>query len=330
MATLYLNKQNLFENLNKISSINPNILAVIKDNAYGHGIVHISKMLKEYGIKKVCVRDNNEAEVVRGFFEEILIFNPNYSYSFSNFSYTINSFLQLKKTKHKNIHLKIDTGMHRNGIQLNEIEEVLNFIKVKGFTLKGVFSHLCCADEVTSDSFIQVEKFRAAKSFIEDFCKNNSIELPYFHLSNSAGLSFLSDTFDFVRPGIAIYGGIEGFKGVAKLVAKTISTRKLKKGEGLGYNKCFVTNEDMEISTIDVGYGDGIPYFRKGCKLKETVALGKISMDSMIVKGKFKEVVIFDDVKEFANNFDTITYDILVKISPRIKRIPLLDTFAQT
>jgi len=76
----------------------------------------------------------------------------------------------------------------------------------------------------------------------------------------------------------------------------------------------------MIISTIDVGYADGIPYFRNGCKLKETKALGKISMDSMIVEGDFDEVVVFDDIKEFVNNFDTITYDILVKISPRIKR----------
>jgi len=71
-----------------------------------------------------------------------------------------------------------------------------------------------------------------------------------------------------------------------------------------------------------VGYGDGIPYFREGIKLKNTNALGKISMDSMIVEGEFKkEVVVFDDIKEFAKNFDTITYDILVKMSPRIKRV---------
>ena len=320
MATLYLDKSKLFYNLDKISSINSNILAVVKDNAYGHGIIPISKLLKEYGIKKVCVRDNREAEIIKDFFEEILIFNPSYGYSFKNFSYTINSFKQLKKTKHKNIHLKIDTGMHRNGILLEELPAVLEFVKEKEFNLKGIFSHLCCADEITPDTFIQYDRFKEVKKVVEEFCKKNEIELPYFHLSNSAGLK-LPDTFDYVRPGIAIYGGIEGYKGVAKLVAKTISKRDLKKGEGVGYNKCFIADEDMEISTVDVGYGDGIPYFKNGCRLKETEALGKISMDSMIVKGNFKEVIIFDDVKEFVKNFDTITYDILVKLSPRIKRV---------
>ena len=320
MAVLYLNKSHFFDNLNKISSINSNILAVIKDNAYGHGIIAISKLLVEYGIKKVCVRDNKEAEVVKDFFEEILIFNPSYGYSYKNFSYTINSFDQLKKTKHKNIHLKIDTGMHRNGILFDDLEKVLDFIKEKEFNLKGVFSHLCCADEITPDTFIQFDRFKKVKKFVEEYCNKNNLNIPYFHLSNSAGLK-LPETFDYVRPGIAMYGGIDGFRGVAKLVAKTISKRELKKGEGVGYNKIFIADEDMIISTIDIGYGDGIPYFKNGIRLKESIALGKISMDSMIVKGDFKEVVIFDDVKEFVKNFDTITYDILVKLSPRIKRV---------
>ena len=78
----------------------------------------------------------------------------------------------------------------------------------------------------------------------------------------------------------------------------------------------------MIISTIDVGYGEGRPYFREGIKLKNANAFGKISMDSIIVEGEFKkEVVVFDDIKEFVKNFDTITYDILVKMSPRIKRV---------
>jgi len=83
----------------------------------------------------------------------------------------------------------------------------------------------------------------------------------------------------------------------------------------------YMSDGDIDITTVDVGYGDGVPYFKNGCRLKYTEAIGKISMDSMILKGNFeKEVVVFDDVKEFVKNFDTITYDILVKISPRIKR----------
>ena len=319
MATVFLNKSHLFYNLDKISSVNSNILVVIKDNAYGHGIFSVSKMLKEYGIKKVCVRNVDEANLVRDF-EEILIFNPPANRNAINFSYAINSLTQLKKNRHPYIHLKIDTGFRRNGILEDELDEALEIVLKKEFEIRGVFSHFCCADEVGCDTFIQYDKFLKIKEKIEKFCQNHNLKRPYFHIANSASLFKLPDTLDYVRPGIAIYGGIEGFKPVMSLVADVVSVRELDSKEGCGYNKTFMSDEKIKISTIDIGYADGIPYFKNGCKLKDTVALGKISMDYMIVKGEFKKVVVFDDIKEFVKNFDTITYDILVKISPRIKR----------
>ena len=321
MATIYLDKKNLFYNLDKISSRNPNILAVIKDNAYGHGIITISQLLKEYGIKRVCVRNNNEAEIVKGFFEEILIFNPATNRNALNISYAINSLSQLKKNRHPYVHLKINTGMNRNGIEIDEVDEALEIILKKEFNLRGVFSHFCCSEEENTDTFIQYEKFKNIKKKIENFCKSNNLKLPYFHIANSTALNKLPDTFDYVRPGIAIYGGIEGYKPIMSLVAKVVNVREIK-NDGVGYNKTFFSKKKVKITTIDVGYADGIPYFKNGCKLKDTEAVGKISMDYMSVLGEFKkEVVVFDDVREFVKNFDTITYDILVKISPRIKRV---------
>jgi alanine racemase len=321
MATIYLNKKNLFFNLDKISQINPNILAVIKDNAYGHGIITFSKMLIEYGIKKVCVRNNIEADIVKNAFEEVIVFYPETNRNAKNISYSINSLLQLKKNRHPYIHLKIDTGMHRNGILIDELDEALEIIKKKGLELRGVFSHFCCADETANDTFIQYKRFEEVRNRVIEFCKKNNLNLPYFHLANSEGLLKLPFTFDYVRPGIAMYGGIDGFKPVMKLVANTISKRIISSFQGVGYNKNFMSDKEMRVSTIDIGYGDGIPYFKNGAKLKETNALGKISMDSMIVEGEWDEVVVFDDVKEFVKNFDTISYDILVKMSMRIKRM---------
>ena len=320
MATLYINKTHLFKNLDKISSINPNILAVIKDNAYGHGIITISKLLKEYGIKKVCVRNNDEANIVKGFFEEILVFNPSGAREGKNISYAINSIKQLKKNRHPYIHLKIDTGMHRNGILEDEIKKALEICLDKNFKIRGVFSHFCCSEEENCDTFIQYEKFKKIKNKIEKFCKINNLKIPYFHIANSTALNKLPDTFDYVRPGIAIYGGIEGYKAVMSLVAKGVSVREIE-NDGVGYNKTFFSKEKIKLTTIDVGYADGIPYFKNGCVLKDTKAVGKISMDYMSVIGEFKEVVVFDDIKEFVKNFDTITYEILVKMSPRIKRV---------
>jgi len=315
LAYINLHKQKLFNNLDKISSYNKNIIAVIKDNAYGHGIVSFSKMLKEYGIKKVCVRDNKEAEIIKDFFEEIIIFNPHYGMSFANFSYAINSISQLKKTKHKKIHLNIDTGFRRCGVELSELKTALEIIKQKDFELKGVFSHFCCADEMANDTFIQYEEFKKAKEIVKSFGFN-----PVFHVSNSYALPKAGDKEDFVRVGIAMYGGIEGYEGVMELVGERVVLKELKKGEGCGYNKEFVASEDMKISIIDLGYADGIPYFKNGIDLKNSNAVGKISMDYMCIEGDYKKVIVFDDIKEFVKNFDTITYDILVKISPRIKR----------
>jgi len=321
MATIFLNRENLFFNLNKISKINSNIIAVIKDNAYGHGIITFSKMLQEYGIKKVCVRNNNEADIVKATFEEVIVFYPKTNRNAKNISYSINSLTQLKKNRHPYIHLKIDTGMHRNGVLIDELEKALEIIKEKDFELRGVFSHFCCSDEKAADTFIQFKKFKEVRKKVIEFCKKHSLKKPYFHIANSEAIYKLPKTFDYVRPGIAIYGGIEGFKPVMKLVAKTISKREIDKNEGVGYNKKFMSDKKRVVSTVDVGYADGVPYFKNGCKLKTADALGKISMDSMIVDGDFDEVVVFDDIKEFVKNFDTITYEILVKISPRIKRV---------
>jgi alanine racemase len=211
--------------------------------------------------------------------------------------------------------------MHRNGILIDELDEALEIIKKKGLELRGVFSHFCCADETANDTFIQYKRFEEVRNRVIEFCKKNNLNLPYFHLANSEGLLKLPFTFDYVRPGIAMYGGIDGFKPVMKLVANTISKRIISSFQGVGYNKNFMSDKEMRVSTIDIGYGDGIPYFKNGAKLKETNALGKISMDSMIVEGEWDEVVVFDDVKEFVKNFDTISYDILVKMSMRIKRM---------
>ena len=73
---------------------------------------------------------------------------------------------------------------------------------------------------------------------------------------------------------------------------------------------------------IDLGYSDGILYFDEKLKLKDTMAVGKISMDSMSVIGEFNKVCVFDDVKEFVKNYPhSITYDILTKLKPYIKRV---------
>ena len=322
MAYIEINKNNLLYNLEKIkNSTNTEVLAVIKDNAYGHGIIHIANILAQNGIKRVCVRNNYEAELVKHLFDEILVFFPTFQRNALNVSYTISDISQLKKPRHKKIHLKFDTGMHRNALSLDDIDEILELAFSK-FEVKGVFSHFCCSDELGCDTFIQLDRFKKLKQKIISYCEKNGYNIPKFHIANSDAIGKIDEYFDYVRPGIAIYGGIKGYKPVMSVWGEALKVQTINKNQAVGYNKKYMFNEDTKTTLIDLGYSDGILYFDKELKLRDTKAVGKISMDSMMVLGEHKKVCVFDDVKEFVKNYPyTITYDILTKLKPNIKRV---------
>ena len=322
MAYIEINKNNLLYNLEKIkNSTNTEVLAVIKDNAYGHGIIHIANILAQNGIKRVCVRNNYEAELVKHLFDEILVFFPTFQRNGLNVSYTISDISQLKKPRHKKIHLKFDTGMHRNALSLDDIDEILELAFSK-FEVKGVFSHFCCSDELGCDTFIQLDRFKKLKQKIISYCEKNGYNIPKFHIANSDAIGKIDEYFDYVRPGIAIYGGIKGYKPVMSVWGEALKVQTINKNQAVGYNKKYMFNEDTKTTLIDLGYSDGILYFDKELKLRDTKAVGKISMDSMMVIGEYKKVCIFDDVREFVKNYSyTITYDILTKLKTHIKRV---------
>jgi len=326
LAYIELNKNHFLNNVKYIKNLtNREIFAVIKDNAYGHGILHIASFLKEAGIKRVCVRNNIEAKLVQDMFEEVLVFFPTLNYNAMNISYAISDMKSLKRCRHRKIHLKFDTGMHRNALSLENLDEILD-IAFNKFEVKGVFSHFCCSDEIGCDTFIQLQKFKELKEQIENFCIKNNFDIPKFHIANSDAIFKLSqeDLFDYVRVGIALYGGIENenLKPVMSLWGEAIKSFEVKKNQYVGYNKKYKFDKDTKITLIDLGYSDGILYFDKEINLKDTKAVGKISMDSMSVIGEYKKVCIFDDVREFIKNYPyTITYDILTKLKPNIKRV---------
>jgi len=322
LAYIEINKNNFLSNLKKIKDItNTDIFAVIKDNAYGHGILEIASILNEAGIKRVCVRDNFEANLVKKYFEEILVFFPTLEYNSANISYTISDIKQLKRARHKKIHLKFDTGMHRNALSLDNLDEVLELAFSK-FEVRGVFSHFCCSDEFGCDTFIQLDRFKKIKKRVIEFCNQKGYKIPKFHISNSDAIGKLDEYFDYVRPGIAMYGGIAGFKPVMSVWGEALKTQIIHKNEAVGYNKKYMFDTDTKTTLIDLGYSDGILYFDKELKLRDTIAVGKISMDSMTVIGEYKKVCVFDDVKEFIKNYPyTITYDVLTKLKTHLKRV---------
>jgi len=330
MGYIKLSKKAFFHNLDIIAKKAKDIskvALVLKDNAYGHGLLEISSLANEYGVKKAVVRNIYEAKKIEKFFDYILVLAdiPN---ELLDFNIAINRLEDLKKVpKNSKIELKIDTGMHRSGILPEQIKEAFIIIKKKNLKLNGIFTHFRSADELSSELFWQDKNWENIKKSVKDICKSYGFN-PHFHSANSATLFRLGCKDDFARVGIAAYGYLEmdeafdipNLKPVLSLWAKKISGRVLKKGQRVGYGGAFEAKEDMVISTYDIGYADG--FFRcENLEFDDFKILGRVSMDNMILNKDDEEICIIKDAKYLAKKFNTISYEILVKLSPFLKRV---------
>lgn len=334
MSEILISSQNLSHNISqiakKIGDVDK-IIAVLKDNAYGHGAVLIAKELKNLGIKHACVRNTSEANEIKDFFDDILILSqiPNGEEN-QDFIYAINDISGIEKIKEgSKIHFAIDTLMHRNGILLEDFEIACNLAKKRNLRLLGAYTHFRCADEYGSDYFAQKTAYKKSKESLKNIAHKFGYENLVFHSHNSAATN-RAETIDdnFVRVGISIYGYNEfnnslNLKPILSLWAHQISKRVLKKGWCVGYGAKFCADNDINIATYDLGYSDGLfryngngeLFLENGKKL-----LGKMSMDSFSCEDSGEKICIFKDVTQWANFFNTINYEILVKLSPKIKR----------
>jgi len=337
VAYIIINKSNFFHNLTLISKQIGGIeklFVVLKDNAYGHGLKEMAKLSSEFGAKRCAVKTVKEALLTKEYFPYTLILSDIPKVKLPSVGIAINHISSIQKIPAGSfVELKVDTGMHRNGIKPNELEDALKLIKAKKLTLKGVFTHFRSADVLSSEYFWQRENFAKVKKRVVELCKSFDIPQPYFHSHNSAAI-FRNSSFDedFARSGISIYGyhyltpplQNPPLKPVLSLWAEKLSQRELKKGERVGYGGVFESKKDMIVSTYDVGYGDGLFRYDGLGDLKIANGkpiLGRISMDSFSLEGDDEKVCVFDDVTTFANYFNTITYEITTRLSPDIKRV---------
>lgn len=174
----------------------------------------------------------------------------------------------------------VDTGMNRLGLRPTEIG-VLD-----GLVVDTLHSHLACADEDSALNAMQLERFRAVSS---------AVPARRYSLANSAGICLGRDySFDLVRPGLSLYGGIprkeaEGHvRQVARIEAQIVQRRRIPAGEGCGYGATFIAEADTEAAILNIGYADG--YLRgfssTGCAFAREFALpvlGRVSMDLLAV-----------------------------------------------
>jgi alanine racemase len=331
MAYITINKENFYHNLNQIAlktGSKEKIAIVLKDNAYGHGLKLIAELANEYGIKHAVVRDLAEAKEIKSLFETVLVLAGETAVD-DVCHFAINSIEQIgEMDKGTKVELKVDTGMHRNGIAMSELDEALNRIEEKELDLLGVMTHFRSADELGSDYFWQKKRFELIKQLV----KEKGYENVRFHSHNSAAiLRTRSFDEDLVRVGIAAYGYDElpeGFdktnlKPVLKLHAKKVATKVLQKGERVGYGGSFPAPKEMFISTYNIGYGDG--WMRASDRLPYVTSeglevLGRVSMDLMCFESEKESLCIMNDAQKAAEQFGTISYEIITALSSDIPR----------
>lgn len=331
MAFININKENFYHNLNQIAlqtgSLDK-VAIVLKDNAYGHGLELMADLACAYGIRHAVVRNSNEAEKIEALFESILILGDSVL-KHEKYSYALNTLDAIRQAeKGARVELKIDTGMHRNGITLETLQEALVEIDKQALTLVGVMTHYRSADVLSSEFFWQQKSFEKVKHIVSQEGYKNV----RFHSHNSASI-LRSKHFseDLVRVGIGAYGYNElpntfeklTLKPVLSLHANRMATRLLKEGERVGYGGDFVAKERMTISTYDLGYGDG---WRRGnvshpyCTPNSGPILGRVSMDFVTLQSDEDEVCIMEDAQDAASQLGTISYEITTNLSPHIQR----------
>lgn len=252
------------------------ILAMIKQAGYGHGLSQIAWRLSKLGVNFFAVGSLEEAIALRkdGFLKRILVASavlPEYAKEFVDYSITPiiveDSFAKRLDAyaKEKDFiipgHIKIDTGMGRLGPNYKDAYEfVLGVNNYKNIQLEGIYSHFPVADSQNDFTQQQIVIF---ESFIARL-KARGIDFKYKHIANSSGIiNYPNAHFNMVRPGLILYGikpkeAISlDFQPVISLKAKIIFIKSVERGKSIGYGRTFIAQEDTRIATIAVGYADG-------------------------------------------------------------------------
>jgi alanine racemase len=350
-AIAILSTQNLLHNVEVIRQKAPNkkVIAMIKANAYGHGLRSVAKRLEEF-VDLLGVASIDEALALRraGVKNSIILMEGVFEASefeiaaHEGFHVVIHQEDQLNWLEELQLStalilwIKFDTGMGRLGFFIHQAKAVYSRIS-KLTCVKspiGIMSHLACADEKD-----HVSNYKQ----INDFETLQSLKGPKSLANSAAIFNFPAYHYDFVRPGIALYGvspllNVEAssleLKPVMTLQTQIIAIKKFFKGSTIGYGSRFICCEDMLVGVMAIGYGDGYPRTtREGAPVlirgRRCKVIGRISMDmTMIDLTLYPEAVIGDRVtlwgeglpiEEVATYTEHLAYDILCGVQARVK-----------
>lgn len=363
-TTLDINLDALVHNFNYYRSLvkpTTGMIAMVKASAYGVGAVEVAKTLQAQGASYLAVAVIDEGIELRrgGVTMPILVLNPItanfralFDYGLQPAVFSLRELEALREAARRagigtfDVHIKLDTGMHRVGFTEPELPGLIDALReADDVRVSTVFSHLATADCPDLNDYTrgQIDLFGRMSSEI-------IAALPYpvkRHLLNTAGIVRFPDAqYDYVRLGIGLYGispleSSEGLNTVATLKTTIISLHSWQPGDTVGYGcKGKITRPSL-IATVPVGYADGLNRHLGNGAAKfvvrgvECPTIGNICMDlCMVDVTDVPGVSIGDEVEIFgrqmpigliAHTLDTIPYEVLASVAPRVKRVYFRD-----
>lgn len=352
-----------FAIINRDKPATVDIMAVVKDQAYGHGAVAVARVAIDCGVKYLAVATIGEAIELRqaGIQNPVLVFGErtpdelnicleNNLTCLVNDALTLERYSELARSNGKNgrVHVKVDSGLSRYGIQWTEaLPLVEQAAAAESIELEGVMSHFAMSDEKDkSFALQQLGRFRD----VLDEMDRRGLRVPFRHMCNTGGYLDLPQAhFDLVRTGILPLGiypsqacrRIEGLQPIMSVKTKVAALKDIKKGDFVGYGMRYCAHATRRIAVLPIGYGDGYPRVRnEGSVLihgQRAPIIGGNAMDAMMVDvtdiletKQWDEVVLMGkqgeeeiDVHELASLKGSVSYDIMTGWSWRLPRVYL-------
>ena len=318
--------------LRRITNPKARFMAIVKANAYGHGIIEVARQSLENGAEALGVANIEEGIQLRkaGIDAPVLIFgytSPVHAKKLIEFDitqtvYSYETSRALSEAlaaygKKIKVHIKVDTGMGRlgllRGIKNNSPSEVESISRLPMLELEGIYTHFATADE--SDRSYAGKQFEIFMDFLDQL-RIAGLEIPVTHAANSAAIINMPEThLDMVRAGISIYGlytseevdrSIINLKPAMELKTKIIHLKKVPAGFKVSYGTTYETEKPTTIATVSIGYADGLNRLlsSKGrmlvCGGQSAPIVGRVCMDmTMLDVGEIPEVVMEEEVVVF-------------------------------
>ncbi len=337
------------------------IVAVVKANAYGHGLLPMARQAVEHGVRMLGVANVDEAVTLReaGVEAPIMVFmQPELKALGAVIEYGLRLMVSDVATTEQlgemarranrvvPVHCKVDSGMGRQGFPLKSAAQDLQYLtRISHIDIEGVATHFPVADKLENAfTYNQIKTFKQLLKSL------NSFGIPYemAHAANSAAIVNYQDSiFDMVRPGLITYGvwptenvpATNLLRPVLRWETRVTQVRELDAGATIGYGRTYTTPAAMRAAVLPVGYADGYKHSLSNraevlvagrrCPVRGSVCMDQIVVDVTrlphVSSGDVATLIGTDGdesitVEELAHRADTIPYDILTGIGPRVPR----------